>query len=325
VVNTSYNGLEVRNNRINYLGRLLVVNSGNVLTNSVIRDNDAGVLSQAPVIRLRGSTNVDIIGNTFESTATSGNVVDLGTATNINFINNTFKYVSSGNGVTGTGTNIVLRGNRITAAASGVGHAIDIGGTNWTVEENTIDMSLGGGYAVNIGAVNAIVRANNIVGTRDNPAVYVGATNALVEGNRIQNVVYTTYSGTASAIYVTSSGGNATIRNNTIEKVRGADAIRVDADNVVVTLNTITQVECIRPDALVGPWPRRVRGCPAEREGPGQHHGPGGGPGNPRLWHCRDRCHEQRDPGQHPPACGHPRLLRFGAALGGHRVQRERG
>jgi hypothetical protein len=248
VVNASYNGLEVRNNRINYLGKLLEVSGTNVLTNSVIRDNDAGVLSVAPAIDLKGSTNVDIIGNTFESTATSGDVVDLGTATNINFINNTFKYVSSGNGVTGSGTNIVLRGNRITAAASGVGHAIDIGGSNWTVEENTIDMSLGGGtskYAVNIGGVNAIVRANNIVGTKDNPAVYVNATNALVEGNRIQNVVYTAYSGTASAISITSSGGNATIRNNTIEKVRGADAIRVDADNVVVTLNTITQVECI--------------------------------------------------------------------------------
>jgi hypothetical protein len=250
VVNTSYNGLEVRNNRINYLGRLLVVNY--VLTNSVIRDNDAGVLSQATVIQLLGSTNVDIIGNTFESTATSGNVVALGTATNINFINNTFKYVNrNGHGVTGTGTNIVLRGNRITAAASDVSHAINIGGTNWTVEENTIDMSIGGGYAVNIGGVNAIVRANNIVGTRDNPAVYVGATNALVEENRIQNVVYTGYYVTASAIYITSSGGNATIRNNTIEKVRGADAIRVDADNVVVTLNTITQVECFQVPSLV--------------------------------------------------------------------------
>ena len=253
----TYSGLEIYNNTVNFAGAFFgIAAAADSLVDSVIRDNQCGILSPTGVmndagIDLGASTNTQVLGNTMALNATTYGI-----------------FAGAGS------SNVEIRGNDLTVGTANVVMAlIHVAGTNTTVAGNTLDASLGlvrataandSEGAIYANGVNTTISDNTIVGIANAPAIYVdgGATNAILEGNVINNVdsplIDTNVTDGAltaldpdgdgnndgAAIYVQAI--NAQLEGNRVEGVQGGTdnhALLLNANNATVTDNTFTQVD----------------------------------------------------------------------------------
>ena len=211
-----YNDLQVWGNTVDNANAF--IGGANGYVNSVIRDNDCGVL-QTDGINLAGnSANTQVLRNTLTYDAGAGGV----------------NY-----GIRDTGgSNLVYRGNRVIAdpASSAASHGIYFASSNTVIEDNIIDTAgaapgAAHGIATAAGATNGTIR-NNVIQAASGDGIRIGnGTNYVITGNRVTNV--------AGAGIV--SNGNSLISQNTISNVAGGHAITA-AVNDRIEENTITGV-----------------------------------------------------------------------------------
>ena len=223
---TPYNDLQAWNNTIDFAD--VLIGGANGYTNSIIRDNTAGLLDSDGIDMAGNSTNTQVLRNVFTYGAGAAAPAEVG-------------LIDRG------GSNNEYRDNRITRAAVAADaddDAIQVASSNVVIAGNRIDAT-GGGDAIDAtgGATTATITNNVILGAGGAGILMTDAANSnfTIIGNSLAN---------AQAKGIDNGGGgtNHTISNNTFTNITDAPAAAVvvgvieSAGNSVITANTITGV-----------------------------------------------------------------------------------